>query len=176
MNFVKTFAIAIVSFIVLNVIFFLISYGIGENLEGFFDSLEDSPSNILIMLFGPIYFIPATLIIPNSAGPELILQMIILTEDPEIELIIALIGYIVAPLIAAFLSGYFGDDKKEKLGGWFLAILLTAIITAIWVAIEIEDLGATSEYIANFVGFTIGYGFIIGIFYGFFTLIVPERG
>ena len=123
MSFIKSFLFSMLAFIGLNVAFFFSGVALTENgFELFFDLLETDAIAILEPLFGPIY---------TGIGPEKELNIALTVTDPEPELIVFLVGYIVAPLVAAILSGVFAESKFEAWGGWFLTVMITAVIAMI---------------------------------------------
>ena len=163
MTFAKTFLISIGAFIALNVILFFTIFEGGTGPEDYIDLVQDQPYYILQPLFGPIFV---------ATGPEGVIILFITSSSLKV---ITWIGYIATPLVAAILSGHFGENEKEKIGGWFLTAILSAIIVLIGGIIQLSDLGATAEEIGDFAAIVIGTGIILGIFYSFFALIMPEK-
>ena len=102
----KAFGWSILTFFGFNIVFFLIGYGIGGGLPLFFESLATYPSNILIMFLGPIIMGQFPLLLTSqftmwvTGGP-------LVPAD-----IVLFIGYIVAPLGAAYMSGRFGENNR----------------------------------------------------------------
>ncbi len=129
----KAFGFSLLAFIGVNAAFFLLAYGVGGILIAYFQGLATNPSGIIYMFVGPIM---------SAGGPQFPALMytqftIWITGGLVIpgELIL-FIGYIVAPFLAAFLSGRFGEDKKEMFLGYFLTIMIVAIVVMIFVIIE----------------------------------------
>ena len=170
MTYAKTFLISLATFICINAIFFLIGYAlIIGGIENFAYKLKEDPSYILEVFFGPIY---------SGTGPEGVLTAAVwyyLYVKIEPGPIILKIGYIVAPLLAATLSGQFGENEKEKIAGWFLTVLIAMLITIIWVPIDLAYI-FSDEFAREFILIRVGSSLIMGFFYSFFALIVPERG
>lgn len=166
MSFVKAFLISLAVFIGLNVIFFIIGNLVNGTLVGFFAILVTNPENIIIMLFGPIF---------SQMGPEGVLSAIygaIVTETvPLLGSIIYLTGYIVAPLIAAFLSGRFGENKKESFGGWFTSAIISAIVVLLVVIISSV---LSAPLLIGAIVLYLVLGLIFGIFYGCFALLISR--
>ncbi len=163
MSFAKSLGLSLVIFIGLNVIFFFIGATlIDGGLDLFFTNLEAELSVILEPLFGPIY---------TGMGPESILGTTLTVSDLEGGDIVLMIGYVVAPLVAAIMAGRFAENKIEALLGWFLATMISAIIVLSWRVYVLSDMGQPADVIVDYAIFTAGLAAIIGIFYGCFTLL-----
>ena len=163
MSFAKSFGLSLVIFIGLNVVFFFIGATlIDGRLDLFFNNLDAELSVILEPLFGPIY---------AGMGPESILGTVLTVSDLELGDIVLLIGYVVAPLIAAILAGRFAENKIEALLGWFLATMVSAVIVLSWRIFVLSDMGQPADDIVDYAIFTAVLGAILGIFYGCFALL-----
>ncbi len=167
MSFAKAFGLSLIAFIALNAVFFLIGHALLGTLDSFFDSLATSPYIIRSLLFGPL------------AGnfPSIIVATITLwiggfTVEPGS--VILLVGYIIAPLIAAILSGRFGENKTQSFGGWFLTAIVSVLIILIWIVIDVGE-ALTPEGIAVFVVTYIGIGLIYGLMFGSISLLVAKE-
>ncbi|MFX0042541.1 MAG: hypothetical protein ACFE8L_06485 [Candidatus Hodarchaeota archaeon] len=163
MSFAKSFGLSLLIFIGLNVVFFFIGTAlIDGGLDLFFTNLEDELSVILEPLFGPIY---------SLMGPESILNRVLTVSDLELGDIVLMIGYVVAPLIAAIMAGVFAENKIEALLGWFLAVMVGAVFVLSWRVYVLSDMGQPGDYIVDYIIYTAVLGGIIGIFYGCFALL-----
>ena len=171
MSLIKCFGLSLITFIGLNVVFFFIGNSlIDDALDSFFTNLEDDLYLVLLPLFGPIF---------QNFGPEsltfyvsnVILGSIVVTEIGEIVL---LTGLFISPLIAAIISGKLAEGKAEGFMGWFLTALISAFIVFIWGALNQVDAGATNEALISFTILTLGFGAIIGVFYGCFALLFTK--
>lgn len=163
MSFIKSFFFSMLAFIGLNIAFFFSGVALTENgFEIFFNLLEDRAIAILEPLFGPIY---------TGMGPEPVLGMALSVDDPEPAVVVFLVGYIVAPFVAAILSGVLGENKGQAWGGWFLTAMITAGIAMIWGILYRVDAGLDHEVISDFAISQIIFGAILGFFYGCFALL-----
>lgn len=171
MSFAKAFGFSLIAFIGLNVVFFLIGYGIMGTLDSFFDSLASTPLNIIPLIFGPLASLQYPFMIIN--------QIIMWVGGMTIETgsVILLIGFVLAPLIAAILSGRFGDNKIQSFGGWFLTAMVTSLVILIWAVIDILELPGpvTAEFIISVVITYIGIGLVYGLIYGCISLLVAKE-
>ncbi|MFX1315691.1 MAG: hypothetical protein ACFE9T_07495 [Promethearchaeota archaeon] len=198
MSFIKSFGISILVFIGLNFLFYVIAYAVDGELETFFDLLSDEPLLIGYVLFGAIALLPG-----------LVLQMGIIYplygEDyglPDLTIIeiILFIGLIISPLIAAILSGRFGESKFESFGGWFLTAIISLALVAIFIFIDEVFVVKVAEnsrkaglplifgsfflsppappwpdyVISTLTISVIVCGLISAVFYGFFALLVTK--
>ena len=172
MSFGKAFGFSILAFIGLNVVFFLIGYGINGTLVLYFESIATYPPGIAYMLLGPIF---------SATGPQFPLTMYtqfgfwvmgapIVPGD-----LIMFIGFIVAPFLAAFLSGRFGENKLEAFMGWFATAMIFALVVMIVVIIEGAMLALPPLVI--FVGamVPIAIGLVYGLAYGSIALLTGRQ-
>lgn len=169
MSFIKAFGISLIVFIGFNIVFFLIAYGIQGVLVSYFDSVATTPSNITIMLFGPIV---------SAQFPSLLIAQVTawVSGFPfVVGDLILFIGYIVAPLVAAILSGRFGKSKAEAFGGWFVTAMVISLIILIWGVIEMAIGGAPMILIVAQVLGTIGIGLTYGFGYGCISLLIAKE-
>ncbi|KKM77822.1 hypothetical protein LCGC14_1366140 [marine sediment metagenome] len=166
MSFAKAFGLSFVAFIGLNAVFFLIGYGIQGSLDLFFESLADTPSNISALLFGPL----------TGNFPSAIITTIVIWIGGlpvEIGFVILIVGYIIAPLIAAILSGKFGETKIQSFGGWFLTAIISTIVILV-LGIVFAGGPMTPEMIATQVVTYLGIGIIYGLMFGCIALLVAS--
>lgn len=166
MTFAKTFLLSLAAYVGINFLFLIISSLIGDTLDILFGVLETAPLMILYYLFGPITILPS-----NSIAA-------IVNFDPFVlSILISGIGYLIAPLIAAILSGRFGESKVEAFGGWLLTAAISAgmIILALFLSGTVETilslLYLTSSQITILIYVLISF-FINFVGFGFFALLV----
>jgi hypothetical protein len=121
-----------------------IIFGIIYALITGWSTLTQNPLSILGLLVLSIFYLPSYLI---SA---------IIGSGGDLGLILLAIGAIVASLIAAVLSGYFGESKGASFGGWGLTIITAYIIVIIigFIAFPVlkalfEDTSGLFMYIFN---------------------------
>ena len=168
MSFLKAFGISFIVFIVLNIVFFLIGYLILGILDTYFAGLAVAPSNITFMIFGPL---------ANGIYPYHIISQFSVWFGGnflEIDALTLYIGYIVAPLAAAILSGRFGETKIEAFGGWFAAAMVIALVTMIWNLVVQIIASAPFAFIVFDVVRTIGIGLVYGFGYGCISLLITK--
>jgi len=169
MSFVKAFGFSLIAFIGLNIVFFLIGYGIQGLLGSYFAAVASSPSLITLMILGPIASsqFPALLISQVTAW---VMGFPIVFAD-----VFLFIGFIVSPLVAAILSGRFGEKKTEAFGGWFTTVMIISLIVMIWTAIEISLLSVPAEIIIAQILLIIGLGLTYGFGYGCISLLIAKE-
>ncbi|KKL22756.1 hypothetical protein LCGC14_2432230 [marine sediment metagenome] len=165
MGFAKAFFLSLVAFISINFLFVILSSLINNTLDTVFSVLESAPLMILYYLFGSITVVPS--------------ESILIMVDFDVDTLISPLGYLLAPLIAAILSGRLGENKGQAIGGWLLTAVISAgaIIIGVFLSGTIESIlggvyGTTSQttilinvaisLFINFVGF------------GFFALLVSK--
>lgn len=169
MSFLKAFGISFIVFIGLNIVFFLIGYLIIGTLDVYFQSITSTPSNILLLIFGPIVSLQFPAILISQVGYW------IGGMPFEVGALILFIGFIIAPLVAAILSGRFGENKIEAFGGWFAAVMISALVVIIWFLIDLIGIGAPIETIFSLVLTYIGIGLIYGFGYGCISLLLTKE-
>lgn len=165
----KAFGISILAFIVFNFTFFLIGYGISGMLPLFFQSIATYPSNILLMFLGPIIAGQFPLILTSEFTMWLAGFPVVPAD------IVLFIGYIVAPIGAAYLSGRYGDNKREAFLGWFLTAMISAIIVLIGGTIELVIAGAPYQIIISQVIGSISIGLVYGLACGCIPLLISRE-
>ena len=169
MGFGKAFGFSILAFIGLNFAFFLLAYGIEGLLMPYFASIAAYPSQILGLLLGPIVWGQFPLIMTSefvswfSGGP-------IAAGD-----IILFIGFIVAPVIAAFLAGRFGENKIQTFFAWFTTVMICAAVVAIWGSIEMAMMGAPLFMILTQIFGAISVGLVYALAYGSISLLTMRE-
>jgi len=169
MGFGKAFGFSMLAFIGLNVGFFFLGYGIDGTLIAYFQALAISPLNIFAMFFGPIItgqfplLMTSTFVSWLTGGPFFLGSMFLF------------IGYIVAPLVAAFLSGRYGEDKLQDFMGWFATVMICAVFVAIMGAIQLVLLAASFALILSQVLGSIAIGLVYGLAYGSISLLTSRE-
>jgi hypothetical protein len=94
----------------------------------------------------------------------------------EAGMLIVLIGYIVSPVVAAILSGKFGDNKAQSFLGWFTTTMICSIILIIGFVVEMVLMGLTIpiEFVIAALMEMVGIGVVYGLLYGSFALLMAE--
>jgi len=166
MVFAKAFLLSLAAYVGINFLFLIISSLISDTLDILFSVLETAPLMILYYLFGPITTLPSRSLI------------LIVNFDPFVlSILIRGIGLLIAPLIAAILSGSFGESKAEAFGGWLLTAAISAgmIILAVFLSGTVEGIlslfYSTSSQMTILIYVLISF-FINFIGFGFFALLV----
>ena len=166
MVFVKSFLLSLVAYVGINFLFLIIYNLINNTLDTLFSVLQAAPLMILYYLFGPITILPSSSI-----------ALIVNFTPFELSLLIRGIGFLIAPLIAAIISGRFGESKAEAFGGWLLTAAISAgmIILAFFFSPTVETMlsifYSTSSQITILIGVLISF-FINFVGFGFFALLV----
>ena len=165
--FAKAFLLSLAVYVGINFLFLIISSVISDTLDILFSVLEAAPLMILYYLFGPITILPSRSFVA------------IVNFDPFVlSILISGIGYLIAPLIAAILSGRFGESKGEAFGGWLLTAAVSAgmIILAFFLSGTVEGIldtlyGPGLSQMTILIYVLISF-FINFIGFGFFALLV----
>ncbi len=166
MAFAKAFLLSLVVYVGINFLFLIIYSLINNTLDTLFTILQTAPLMILYYLFGPITILPSDSI------------ALIVNFDPFVlSILISGIGFLIAPLLAAILSGRFGESKAEAFGGWLLTAAISAvmIIIAMFFSGTVEGilslLYMTSSQTTILIYVLISF-FINFVGFGFFALLV----
>ncbi len=134
----KSYLISLAAFFGINITFGLIYTTLTYGFEEF------NPLSIIGLLVQSIFFLPSYLI-TNIIG-----------SGGNLGLILLAIGAIVACVIAAVLSGYFGESKGACFGGWGLTVLTAYIMVLIlaFIALPIVQSlsGGTSNIFMSIIG------------------------
>jgi hypothetical protein len=169
MSFGKSFGFSLLAFIGLNAGFFFLGYWINGDLPLYFSGLATAPLNIMLIFFGPII---------SGQFPLLLTSTFTSWFTGGLPLpgnIILFIGYIAAPIVAAILSGRFGEDKKQAFFGWFTTVMICAAIVLIGGVIQLVILGAGFAAILSQVFGSIALGLIYGLGCGSISLLTPPQ-
>lgn len=168
MGFGKAFGFSLIAFVGINFLFVIITNTITGDLNTLFSDITTNPLVLFFVFFGPIVFFPGeivqSLFVSIASGPY---------DATFIGSLIALIGYIVAPLIASIIAGKTGEEKAGSLGGWFLTAIISGL--AIGILVFFNDPALLAYYglaltIDTFI-LSLLSGAINGIFYGSFALL-----
>jgi len=166
MAFIKSFLLSLVIYVGINFLFLIIIRLISGTLDSLFSALGMAPLLILYYLFGPITVFPS-----SSIGAIVSFSPFVLS------VLLAGIGYLIAPLLAAILSGVVAESKGEAVGGWLLTAVISAgmIILALFLSGTVE--GILSLRYGTISQITIMIYVLISLFtnfvgYGFFALLV----
>lgn len=167
MVFVKSFLLSLAVLVGVNFLFIILSSFINDTIDILFSVFESGPNYaplmILYYLFGSITMVPSI-----SIG---------IIVNFELNTLIVGIGYVLAPLIAAILSGRFGESKAEAIGGWLLSagISAGAIIIGLFLSPTVEGflavLYGTTSQMTILINVCISL-FINFLAYGFFALLI----
>jgi len=172
MAFGKTFVLSLVTFIGLNFVFAIIIAALSDSIGIFLPDLMDPLSNLASALFGPIgmedpiilVYLP---ILPGSVAASIPIALI----DPiDLGILLGLIFFIVAPLLAAIIAGRLGESKGERFGAWFLVSMVSMGVYLILILIGEVHASDLITIIVN----TIISGLINGFFYGCFALLFAK--
>jgi len=163
MGFGKAFALSLVAFIGLNFGLVIIIEAIGGTIGEFFTNLADM-GNLSTALFGPIATYPG--IVATA-----MLTMLLTDAVPfDLEILLGLIFYIVAPLLASILAGRLGENRAQCFGAWFLVAMVSmgGYLTLTLIV------GVTADLLMITIAGVILSGVINGFFYGCFALLVAR--
>ncbi|MFX1418882.1 MAG: hypothetical protein ACFE9N_08185 [Promethearchaeota archaeon] len=172
MSFGKAFGFSLLAFIGLNAAFFLIGEGVNGTLGIYFTYVASYPQGIIYMLVGPLmtrtgpqfpYIMYSTFSLWVSGAPV------------EAGDVIMFIGYIVAPAVAAFLSGRFGENKLEAFMGWFATVMIWALIIMIVLIIEAVTLGVPPLVTFLSAMLPIAIGLVYGLSFGSIALLTTRE-
>jgi hypothetical protein len=154
MSFGKSFAFSLLTYMGLNFLFIIISAAISNNLNSIFSVISVQPLSIILYLFGPIVYLPGT-VITNIANNFSSLNIADLLTN---------LGYLIAPLVASLIAGNFSDNKGEAFGGWFLTAIVSmgALLVLFFIGTSVS---------ITLIGIIIG-GIVNGIFYSCFALLI----
>ncbi|MFX0155703.1 MAG: hypothetical protein ACFE9Q_14365 [Candidatus Hodarchaeota archaeon] len=170
MSFAKCFLFSLIAFIGLNAVFLLLAFLISNTFDQFVTAFEtDFIGTLMLMLFGPMAEGGTPGIIMTSIGVAVSLGATIDTF-----IIIQWIGFFVAPVIGAFLSGFFAEDRKEAFLGWFLTAIISMVIVLVFGIVELLTGPVTPppEVIVGSIIVFLGVGLTIALFYGCIALLV----
>ena len=168
MGFGKAFGFSLIAFVGINFLFVIITETITGDLNTLFSDITTNPLVLFFVFFGPIIFMPGEIVQllygSIASGPY---------DATFIGLLIALIGYFVAPLIASLIAGKTGEDKIGSLGGWFLTSILSSLAIGLLVFLNDPILLAYYGLAPTINTFVLSLlsGVINGIFYGTFALL-----
>ncbi len=168
MSFGKCFLFSLIAFIGLNVVFLLLAYLFSGTFDLFMNSFKaDFLGTLNMLLFGPL---------ANLGSPGILFASISVYISTSVTVptftLILWIGYFVAPVIGAFLSGFFAENRKEAFSGWFLTAIICTILVIVLGIIAILGISTPSTaYIISMIVLYLGVGLTIGLFYGCIALL-----
>ena len=179
MSFGKGFGIGFLIFVILNLVFTLVtSFLIGGNIAAMF---TDVNSIIITLLGGAL--LPPTIVF-------LLIYMFLgmggtsmLSSSLGIALLVQVLAYLLVPLISSIITGKLAGGKGAAFFAWFLISVLSAAIIAIMVYMDfLAYTGGETSMLMMFglgMGETIMimlilFGVINGIFYGAFAQLVSS--
>ena len=123
MSFGKSFLISLVALVVLNVAILAITYAIGYGFDVFIAGITANAIHILYVLFSstghPIWWLIEGLI--YSIG----------SEPFNWAYFIYKIGFIIAPLIAAVITGRLSEKQVHAFAGFFLSTIISMLVCII---------------------------------------------
>ena len=168
MGFGKAYGFSILAFIGINFAFCLLAFGVEGELMTYFASIAAYPSQILGLLLGPIVWGQFPLVMTTEFASWFFSP--IAAGD-----IILFIGFIVAPIIAAFLAGRFGENKIQVFFAWFTTVMICAAVLAIWGSIEMAMMGAPLFAILTQILGSISIGLVYALAYGCISLLLMRE-
>ena len=172
MNFLKTFIISLVIYLVLNTIFTLIAV---FTIVGF-------PTTdillIITMIFAPIFTFPGAAWSSNGIVP-------LLTSANFFTDFMLFLGLIVPPLVTVLVASFLGDNNKTVFGAWLLTALITCLVYSILLGIGqltspnlaidwFDKVGLYGELGTILVVFVSGIA--NGLFYGCVAYLITKEG
>ncbi|MEJ2251625.1 MAG: hypothetical protein P8Y70_11300 [Candidatus Lokiarchaeota archaeon] len=169
----KSFIISLMTFIGLNVAFFILYYLLNGTLVDRFSQITSNPY-IIFELVGWAMFKAISLTLGPSSP---FLSIVALSFSPISNLItfflnlLYLLGLIIPPLIASIVAGVLVFDRKEGAISWFLTSIIMAFIAFFGLLLSSSF---TIEYLILLLIVTTVIGLMFTIFYGFFTLITRK--
>jgi len=170
MNFIKTFLITFLTYLVLNLVFVLIAV---FTIPGF-------PMNdilyIITLIFAPIF------VFPSEAWAGGLATLIITTEIATD--LLTFFAAIIPPLVAVILAARLGEERDTGFNAWFITSLIFCVVYAILFGVgqlssanlALEWFGYTAIYgelgtvLAMFLA-----GIINGFFYGGIDLVIARK-
>ncbi|TFF97694.1 MAG: hypothetical protein EU547_03580 [Promethearchaeota archaeon] len=184
--FLKSFLFSLMAFIGINVIFRFIGFMIANS----FEYLLENPFYIFVIIcegIGNNLYITIQGLILNINELAILIESGSYMFYSVAELYVR-IGYLLAPIIAGILSGYFSETKIEAFGGFLLTFIVCWVLWTVVYCVSVFGfdlkMTAASDYetVANllapvsaeFIGaifFTLLVAFINALTYSFFPLI-----
>lgn len=170
MNFIKTFLITFLTYLVLNLVFVLIAVF----------TIPDFPTSdilyIITLIFAPIFVFPSE----AWAGG---LATLITTTDIVADLF-TFFAAIIPPLVAIILAAKLGEERDTGFNAWFITSLIFCVVFAILFGIgqlsssflALEWFSYTTIYgeIGTILAIFLA-GIINGFFYGGIDLVIARK-
>ncbi|MHA1150327.1 MAG: hypothetical protein ACTSR8_19035 [Promethearchaeota archaeon] len=166
MSFGKGFGIGFLVFVILNLVFSLLTFLLAGNIVAFTGIFSDINAIIITLLGGGL--------VPPSIS-FLIVAVLVVTSSFELGTLLSVIGTIAIPLISALITGKLAGGKGAAFGAWLLISILSAAIIGIMLYLGIIS-NLSTDYIpaGNLLLILILFGAINGIFYGAFAQLVSS--
>ncbi|MFX1398578.1 MAG: hypothetical protein ACFFAS_16235 [Promethearchaeota archaeon] len=162
-SFGKAFAVGLVVYIGLNVLLQIIYFVAIDQLELYFDLLEQEPAFILELLFGPITAAPyyGTTEITRVVGGD------------DAKYILNGLRYLIPGILATVASARLAESKYESFGAWALVALISFVLCLIYVLRYFDLMGWDFDETA-IVNLIMILLLNLG-FYGFFAVIASKN-
>ena len=169
----KAFGISLVTFLGLNMGFFVLYYLLDGTLVTRFTQIASDPYiifefvgfamfNCLSVSMGPSFPFTSIVTLSFSGISDV---MTFLTN------LVLFIGLIVPPLIASVIAGIFVSDRKEGALSWFLTSMIMAIIAFMGFLLIFIAGSITLMTLIRLLVVALVLGVMFTAFYGFVTLI-----
>jgi len=165
MGFGKAFGLGLIIYVALNFVFALIVALVAGTIDIYFGSISADPLAFISSLFAPI------LILPGVAWLGGILGVLAAPAAIMLVVLLAMIGAIVPPLLAAVIAGRTGEGKINAFAAWFLIAIVCVVIVLV-LGLIATTLTADVTTILTLVL----SGVINGFFYGAFAALTASEG
>ncbi|MFX1366053.1 MAG: hypothetical protein ACFFCE_18345 [Promethearchaeota archaeon] len=129
----RAFIFSLIVFLVLNFLFYIISFAIGDILDSVFDTIADHPSSSVFLLIYPSRYFPWELITNSVDASSFAFKFFYMA---------GLISFIIAAIVA----GLMGSNIGESIGGW--------MITAICYMLMFIAIISIDDFNLNYISFT----------------------
>lgn len=129
----RAFLFSLLVFLVLNFIFYILTYSIADMLAAVFNPIAAHPTHSIYLLIYPSQYFPWQLIEYFIASGSLAFKLLYL-------------GGFISFIVAAIVAGLMGDSLRQSLGGWFIT---ASCYILLFIAILSID-----QFNLNYVSFT----------------------
>ena len=169
LSFVKSFIVSLVALMALNSVIMIITYAVGYGFDNFTSSITNIPLFILYMLF-------------SSTGHAIWAIISVFTYSFEADpfnwsYFIVFLGFIIAPLIAAIITGLVSEKKTHAFGAFFLSVIICMLICIILVYqgtyYELQ-FGITMNQTEALITVTLG-SLVNGLIYGIIAFLTTKQ-
>jgi hypothetical protein len=130
---VRAFLFSLIAFLVLNFLFYIITYSLADMLDAVFNPIVAHPTHSIYLLVYPSQYFPWVLIEYIISAGSLAFKILY-------------IGGFISFVIAAIIAGFMGGDIKNSLGGWFLTAICYMLLFIAIISID--------QFNLNYVSFT----------------------